>query len=51
MRSRAMIVMVYVAGEQLVLLVGGGFHDNSTEFSDTADEVASTGALGVSAVE
>ena len=43
----AMIVMVYMAGGQLVSLVGGGFQDNSTEFADIADEVTSTGALGV----
>ena len=46
----AVIVMVYVAGGQLVSLVGGGFQNNSTEFADTADEVTSTGALGVFAV-
>ena len=39
-----------MAGGQLVLLVGGGLQDNSTEFVDAADEVTSTGALGVSAV-
>ena len=43
----AVIVMVYVAGGQLVSLVGGGFQDNSTEFADIADEVTSTGAPGV----
>ena len=46
----AMIVMVYVAGGQLVSLVGGAFQDNSTEFADTADGVTSTGALGVLAI-
>ena len=36
-----------MAGGQLLLLAGGGLHDNSTEVSDTADEVTSTGALGM----
>ena len=39
-----------MAGGQLVLLVGGGLHDNSTEVGDTADEITATGTLGVSAV-
>ena len=39
-----------MAGGQLASLVGGGLQDNNTEFADTADEVTSTGALGVSAV-
>ena len=43
----AVIVMVDVAGGQLVSLVGGGFQVNSTEFADSADEVTSIGALGV----
>ena len=42
--------MVYVAGGQLVSLVGGRVQDNSTELADIADEVTSTGALGVFAV-
>ena len=36
-----------MAGGQLVSLVGGRVQNNSTEFADTADEVTSTGALGV----
>ena len=47
----AVIVMTYVTGGQLVSLAGGGFQDTSTEFADSADEVTSTGALGVLAIE
>ena len=39
-----------MAGGQLVSTAGGGFQDNITEFADLADEVTSTGALGVLAV-
>ena len=46
----AVIVMVYMAGGQLVLLVGGGFQDNNTEFADSADEVTSAGVLGMLAI-
>ena len=39
-----------MTGGQLVSLVGGRLHDNSTESADTADEVTSAGALGVLAL-
>ena len=39
-----------MVGGQLVLLVGGGLHDNSTEVVDTADEITSTETLGMLAV-
>ena len=47
----AVVVTVYVAGGQLVSLFEGGFQDNNTEFAVSADEVTSTGALGVFAVK
>ena len=39
-----------MTGGQLVLLAEGGLHNNRTEVADTADEVTSTGAVGLLAV-